>query len=127
MDRRRKRILIVDDEPATTRLLQMNLEHTGKFEVRAENDPKLVVAAAAEFQPELIILDVVMPGMDGGDVAAALKEHPSLGKIPIIFLTATIRKAEVDAHGGVLGGYSFLAKPASTTAITAMIEKHLGE
>ncbi len=127
MESRRNRILIVDDEAATTRLLQMNLEHTGRFEVRVENNPNLVVAVAAEFQPEVIILDVVMPGMDGGDVAAALKEHPSLCNVPVIFLTATIRKAEVDARGGVLGGYPFLAKPASTTSIIAMIEAHLAK
>src|SRR5437870_11965568 len=105
MSAKPSRILVVDDEKITTRLLRMNLEQTGKYEVRAENDSKRVVAAALEFRPDLIVLDVIMPEMDGGDVAAAIREHPTLSKVPIIFLTATVRKSEVDAHGGVLGGY----------------------
>ena len=125
MSIQRSRILIVDDEKVTTRLLRMTLEQTGKYEVRAENDSKLVVAAALEFRPDLIVLDVIMPEMDGGDVAAALKENPSLSKIPVVFLTATVRKSEVDSHGGVMGGYPFLAKPASTDAIVQFIDKHL--
>lgn len=119
------RILIVDDEHVTTRLLRMTLEQTGKYEVRTENDSKLVLAAALEFHPDLIVLDVIMPDMDGGDVAAALKEHPALSNVPVVFLTATVRKSEVDSRGGVMGGYPFLAKPASTEAIVQFIDKHL--
>ncbi len=126
MSIKRSRVLVVDDEKVTTRLLRMTLEQTGKFEVRAENDSKLVVDAAIEFRPDIIVLDVIMPDMDGGDVAAALKDHPALAKVPIVFLTATVRKSEVDEHGGVMGGYPFLAKPASTEAIVKFIDKHLG-
>ena len=121
-----RRVLIVDDEKVTTRLLRMTLEQTGKYEVRAENDSKLVVQAALAFKPELIVLDVIMPDMDGGDVAAALKDHPSLRGVPVVFLTATVRKSEVDSHGGVMGGYPFLAKPASSEEIIRFIDKHLG-
>ena len=126
MSTQRSRILIVDDERATTRLLRMTLEQTGKYEVRAENDSKLVVAAALEFQPDLILLDVVMPDMDGGDVAIAIREHPALNKVPVIFLTATVVKSELDEHGGMMGGYPFLAKPASTEAIVQFIDQNLG-
>ena len=55
----------------------------------------------------------------------ALKADPLLSGVPIVFLTATVRKSEVDARGGVLGGYPFLAKPASTEAIVQFIDKHL--
>ena len=120
------RILIVDDEKVTTRLLRMTLEQTKKYEVREVNDSKLVVQAALAFHPDLIVLDVIMPDKDGGDVAAELKEHSSLSKVPVVFLTATVRKSEVDARGGVMGGYPFLAKPASTEAIVEFIEKNLG-
>ena len=126
MSNQQSRVLIVDDERVTTRLLQMTLEQTGKYEVRTENDPKLVVAAALAFRPDLIVLDVIMPEMDGGDVAAALKAHPSLSRVPVVFLTATVRKSEVDSHGGVMGGYAFLAKPASAETIVQFIDKHLG-
>jgi CheY-like chemotaxis protein len=125
MSKKQSRILIVDDEKVTTRLLRMTLEQTGKYEVRAENDSTQVLSAALEFRPDLIVLDVIMPDMDGGDVAAAIKAHPMLDKVPIVFLTATVRKSEVDARGGVLGGYPFLAKPASTEAIVEFIDKHL--
>jgi len=120
-----RRILIVDDEKVTTRLLRMTLEQKGKYEVRTENDSTNVVAAALEFHPDLIVLDVIMPDMDGGDVAAAIKETPALSNVPIVFLTATVRKSEVDARGGMLGGYPFLAKPASTDAIIQFIDQHL--
>ena len=122
----RSRILIVDDEKVTTRLLRMTLEQTGKYEVRAENDSKLVVSAALEFQPDLILLDVIMPGLDGGDVAVALKEQPALCRVPIVFLTATIVKSELDERGGMMGGYPFLAKPASTEEIVRFIDQNLG-
>ena len=125
MSTQRSRILIVDDEKVTTRLLRMTLEQTGKYEVRAENDSKLVVASAIEFQPDLILLDVIMPGLDGGDVAVALKEHPVLGNVPVVFLTATVMKAELDERGGMMGGYPFLAKPASTEAIIQFIDQNL--
>ncbi len=120
------RILIVDDEKVTTRLLRMTLEQTKKYEVREVNDSKQVLQAALAFHPDLIVLDVIMPDMDGGDVAAMLKDHPALSKTPVVFLTATVRKSEVDARGGVMGGYPFLAKPASTEAIVEFIEKNLG-
>ena len=121
----RSRVLIVDDEKATTRLLKMTLDQTGKYEVRAEKDSTLVVAAALEFRPDIIVLDVIMPDMDGGDVAAALKERPELARVPVVFLTATVRKSEVDRHGGMMGGYPFLAKPASTDAIVKFIDQNL--
>ena len=125
MNNRRSRILIVDDVKVATRLLRMTLERTGKYEVREENDPTQVMAAALEFKPDLIVLDLIMPDMDGRDVAAALRHNEMLAKVPIVFLTATVRKSEVDARGGILGGYPFMAKPASTAAIVELIDKHL--
>ncbi len=122
---RKKRILIVDDEVSLTRLMRIALEQTGKYEVRAENDATAVIAAALEFKPDMIVLDLIMPEQDGGDVAEALRMHPELKEIPIVFLSASVRKSEIDAHGGVLGGFPFLAKPTSAEAISAFIEKHL--
>lgn len=121
----KKRILIVDDEPAITRLLRLTLESTGKFEVREENESQRAMPAAQEFRPDLILLDVVMPDADGGDVVSRLKTDPRLRNIPVIFLTATVRKSEVDAHGGIIGGFPFLGKPATADEVIACIEKHL--
>ena len=121
----KKRILIVDDEVALTRLMRLSLERTGKYEVHTVNDPALVVSSAIECKPDLIVLDLIMPGQDGGDVAETLRSHPELKQIPIVFLTASVRKSEIDAQGGVLGGFPFLAKPISADAISAFIDKHL--
>jgi CheY-like chemotaxis protein len=65
----KKRILLIDDDPSFTRLLKLNLEETGAYEVRTENRGTAALTAAREFKPDLILLDVVMPDMGGGDVA----------------------------------------------------------
>jgi putative two-component system response regulator len=121
----KRRILIVDDEPPTTRLLRLNLEQTNRYEVREENDSLRVIAAAHEFRPDLILMDVVMPNLDGGDVVSRLKADPRLKNIPVVFLTATVRKAEVDSFGGIIGGFPFLGKPVGAQELIACIEKHL--
>ena len=66
MNNEKKRILLVDDEPSITRLLKLNLEQTGDYEVATENVSKAALATAEEFRPDLILLDVMMPDLDGG-------------------------------------------------------------
>ena len=122
----KKRILVVDDEPPTTRLIRLNLEQTGSYEVREENDSARAVTTAQEFRPDLILLDVIMPNLDGGDVVARLKTDAKLKHVPVVFLTATVRKTEVDTHGGIIGGFPFLAKPATARELIDCIEGLLG-
>ena len=121
----KKRILVVDDEPSITRLLKLNLEQTGKYEVREENFGAQAYDAAREFRPDLVLLDVMMPDMEGSDVAASLKEDPSLRKTPVVFLTAAVKKNEVASHRGHLGGLPFIAKPVELGQLVACIEKEL--
>ena len=121
----KQRILIVDDEVPFTRMVKLNLEKTGEFEVRAENRATYAVTAAREFKPDLIILDVIMPGMDGGDVQNKLKRDRSLRHTPIIFLTATVSKREAGEGGLNSGGELFLAKPVSVENLVACIKGHL--
>ena len=121
----KKRILIIDDETVTTRLIRLNLERTDRYEVREENDSARAVATAQEFQPDLILLDVVMPDLDGSDVVARLKTDVKLKNVPVVFLTATVRKTEVDAHGGIIGGFPFLGKPVSIAELIECVEKNL--
>ena len=121
----RKRILVVDDDAGFTRLLKLNLETTGRYEVRAENWAGHAVSAALEFRPDLILLDVLMPPMFGGDVAARLKADPLLAKIPIVFLTAAVRRQRVQEHGGTISGYPFLAKPVEPEEVITCIEQNL--
>lgn len=113
----KKRILIIDDEASFTRMVKLNLEKTGAFEVREENKASAALAAAREFQPDLILLDVIMPAMDGGDVAAQIRNDRHLKGTPIVFLTATVSQREAGEAGLNSGGDLFLAKPISVEAL----------
>jgi CheY-like chemotaxis protein len=123
----KKRILVVDDEPSITRLLKLNLEQTGRYEVRVENLGAKAYEAAKEFLPDLVLLDVMMPDMDGSDVAASLKEDPSLRKIPVVFLTAAVKKEELGAPDGKIGGRTYIAKPLNVQGVISVIERTIGK
>jgi CheY-like chemotaxis protein len=122
----RKRILVIDDEPSITRLLKLNLEQTNEYLVRSENAATAALAAAEEFQPDLILLDVMMPGMDGGELASRFAANPRLKTVPIVFLTAAVTKQEVQLHGGRIGGLPFLAKPVNLADVLGCLRHHLG-
>ncbi len=126
MKTEKKRILVVDDQAQNTRLLKLYLEQTNDYVVREENDAKRALSAAEEFQPHLILLDVVMPGMDGGEVAVCFQASPKLKAVPIVFLTSAVTKGEVEAGGGRVGGYPFLAKPVLLPEVVACLKHHLG-
>jgi CheY-like chemotaxis protein len=121
----KKRILIVDDEVESARLLKSNLEQTGCYEARVENIASGALAAAEQFQPDLILLDVMMPGQDGGEVANWLHTRPQLKDIPIVFFTAAAKREEVASRGERIGGLHFLAKPADFSEVIACLEYHL--
>lgn len=125
MKQDKKRILVVDDEASITRLLKLNLEATDRYVVRPENDPKAALASAEEFQPDLILLDVLMPEQDGGQLASQLQASPKLKGVPIVFLTAAATKKEIYARGGKVGGLPFLAKPVDLAEVLACLDQHL--
>ena len=81
------------------------------------------VATAEEFAPDVIVLDIMMPTMDGRHLAACLAVSPKLKGVPILFLTARISRQEVDAIGGQLGGFPFLAKPVPILELIACIQR----
>jgi len=121
----KKRVLIVDDEVSFARMVKLNLEKTGAFEVRAENKANCALPAAREFKPDLIILDVIMPGMDGGDVSNQIKRDRNLKDTPIIFLTATVSKREAGDVGLNSGGELFLAKPVTVENLIQCINERV--
>ena len=123
----KKRILIVDDEAGAARLLKLNLEQTNDYVVRVETKPSAALAAAEDFQPDLILLDVMMPSMDGGEVAQSIRASPRLRSVKIVFLTAATTRAEVSSRGGRIGELPFLAKPADFPEVIACLEQHLGK
>jgi CheY-like chemotaxis protein len=120
----KKRILLVDDEKSFTSLLKINLEETGNYEVRVENWAEDAFAAAKEFKPDLVLLDIIMPRMPGGNVAAQIKADPELTDTPIVFFTAAVRKHQVEENEGIICDHPCIAKPASLEVVVEMIEKH---
>ena len=123
---RRTRILIVDDEPDMTLLVKACLERRGEFVVREENLASRALSAARQFRPDLILLDVMMPTLDGADVASLLESDPLLRDTPVIFLTATVLAEEVEANSGMIGGRAFIAKPVDVGDLLDRIRAALG-
>ena len=120
----KKKVLVIDDEVSFARMVKLNLEKSG-FEVKVENRAMFALATAREFLPDLILLDVIMPSMDGGDVSKQIKRDRNLKNTPIIFLTATVSKREAGEGGLNSGGELFLAKPVSVEALIHCINEHL--
>lgn len=120
-----KKILIVDDEKAFAVMLKLNLEATSRYTVRIENSGHNVLDAALQFHPDLILLDLIMPKTDGSEIAFQIKNHIQLQNVPIIFLTAAVRKDEVEADGGKIGGYPFVSKTNSLSFLFQTIDKSL--
>lgn len=123
-----RKILLVDDEAGFTQLLKMNLEKGGRYEVRIENDSTKAISVAHSFLPNVILLDVVMPGMDGGDVQAALQIDRALSRVPILMLTALVDSTEL-SEGGVAqaGSQMFLPKPVNLALLFRVLDEILGE
>jgi len=122
------RILIIDDEPDFTALLRANLEEVGNFDVRDINDSSLALNTAKEFMPDLCIIDVVMPGLDGGDVVAQFRADPELRRIPVLMLTALVEENPETPDGETqTGGLPFVSKTSDFSTILGCIEKHLEE
>lgn len=123
----KKRILLVDDDPGITRSIKLNLETTGCYEVQTENVAVNAFTTARRFKPDLIVLDVMMPGEDGGEIAAQMKASSSLKEVPIVFLTAIVSKKETNGRESTIGSMSYLAKPVEWIELQRCIEGHLGK
>jgi CheY-like chemotaxis protein len=120
----KQRILIVDNDRNTTHLVKILLEKTGRYLVLEENNSIKARQSARDFRPDLILLDVVMPDRDGGEIAAQIRADPELQNTPIIFLTALVTRAEAKA-GLHIDGHPFLAKPIDIQDLTNTIAEHL--
>jgi CheY-like chemotaxis protein len=124
--KQKKKILIIDDEKNFAHLVKLNLELTGNYEVREEDKGEDGLVAAKQFKPDLILLDVIMPDMQGGEVALQLREDEETKDIPVIFLTAAAKKEEVSSRNATIGGYPLIAKPVSVNELIDYIEKNIG-
>jgi len=117
------KILVVDDIPANVLLLKMMLEQSG-FGVLTAQGSEEAFSRLEEEQVDLILMDVVMPGIDGFELAKQLKEHPDYREIPIIFLTALNTSTDV-VKGFQLGGDDFMSKPFNKEELLVRIRYQL--
>jgi DNA-binding response OmpR family regulator len=116
----RANILVVDDDPKITSLLRIILERAG-YRVREENKSYAAVGVAREFQPQLAILDVDMPGKDGGAVAADLATEPKTSGVQVIFLSSLVTEREA----GMRGSYRYLSKPVDAHLLVSAVRHRL--
>jgi CheY-like chemotaxis protein len=117
-------ILIIDNNRDFTYSAKIALERTGRYFVSEENDASKAHQTAQGVKPDLILLDIAMPETDGGEVASRIQSDPALHRIPIVFLTALVTKAE-GRSGLRIQGHPFLAKPISLTELIDGIEENL--
>ena len=123
MSAMKKRILVVDDEPDFTYSIRMGLETLGAYQVREENDATNARRTAREFMPHLILLDIMMPELDGSEVASAIRDDSRLRHIPVVFCTALVSKKEVRHGSCTSGGNIFLPKPFDLDKLIECIEE----
>ena len=122
MNNRKPKVLLVDDEEGFTKVTQLTL---ADYDIHVENDSSRALATARSLQPDLILLDVMMPNFDGGDVAAQIRADPVLKDVPVVFLTALVTQKE-SARRPIMGGYPFIAKPVTPERLAESIQKYLG-
>ena len=120
----KRRILIVDDDRESTHLVKILLERTGGYLVLEENDAARAYHSARDFRPDVILLDIMMPETDGGEVAAQIEADPELQGTPVIFLTALVTEHEIKA-GLRIEGHQSLAKPINIPELINRIEESL--
>jgi CheY-like chemotaxis protein len=117
------KILAVDDEAEVLEYLSNILKRAG-YEIITATNGKDAVKLAVEHKPGLIILDIILPDLDGGEIASILSRNPSTSFIPIIFLTGILTKDE-EALVTKSGKYPVIAKPVTKEKLLAMIKKIL--
>lgn len=118
----RPRILIVDDERININILNNLLKHD--YKLMAATSGEQALKAAVDGQPDLILLDILMPGMDGHQVCRKLKSNPATQTIPIIFITA-MGDAENETIGFALGAVDYISKPFNNAVVKARVGVHL--
>jgi len=122
---RKARILYIDDEVGAARLLKLNLDGTGRYEIQVQNWPEDALATAREFKPDLVLLDIIMPRMPGGNVIEMFQRDAEFRHVPVVFFTAAVSPSTVADHEGSICGHPCLAKPSNLDGIIAFIERNL--
>ena len=117
-----KKILVVDDEKDVLLMLEKRLTYAGYSVITADNGFDALALAKSK-RPDLIILDIVMPEMEGGEVAGKLKENPQTRNIPVMFLTAILSKDEDISNDHRVADNIIFAKPFEPEELLSQISK----
>ena len=121
----KKTILIIDDEDDFCHFVKLNLEQTGQFEVLTANNGQDGINLAKRYLPDLVLLDIIMPTLSGTQVAETLRSDKATKDIPIIFVTAIVKRGEVGARDYQFGGNYFVFKPVKLDELVSEIESKL--
>ncbi len=113
------KVLVIDDEPEITDIVETFLSESG-YVVEVENNPGKAMSRASEFGPDLILLDIMMPEVDGYNVCQEFKKDPSLANVPVIFLTGKDRSDDMGRSFKV-GGDMFIKKPFSCERLLEIV------
>ncbi len=120
-----RHVLIVDDEPNIVLSLEFLLQQAG-FTVATAADGDQALEQARLRRPDVVLLDIMLPGMDGYEVCEELREDPALAAVPVIMLTA--RGRDVDREKGLsLGATEYIVKPFATADVLARVKAHAGD
>ena len=119
---KKKKLLLIDDEEDFCFFVKLNLEKTGKFEVLTTTSGNNGIIMASRERPDLILLDIIMPEIGGGQVAELLFENQKTKNIPVLFITAIASRREVQSQEGMIGGRNFIAKPVTPEELMAKID-----
>jgi len=119
------RILIVDDEPNIVVPLQFLMEQKG-YQVRIAENGEEAIEAISTFKPDLVLLDIMLPGINGFEVCQTIRENRDLGDIKIVLVTALGRDIDM-AKGMALGADAYITKPFSNTEIVEHVRELLKE
>ena len=117
----RHKLLVVDDDEAMIDYLHAKLGD--RYDIVSTNAPENVLGLARSERPSLILCDINMPGMDGGDVSKALHAHPEVRTIPVLFLTALISPSELKQTGQQIGGRAAISKQAPLEELAKRIQQ----
>jgi DNA-binding response OmpR family regulator len=120
-----KKILIADDEPNIVISLEFLMRHNG-YQVMSAPDGETVLRLLAEFKPDLIMLDIMLPLRNGFEVCQRIRENPDWSEMKIMMLTAKGREIEM-AKGLALGADVYITKPFATKELLASVQRLLGE
>jgi putative two-component system response regulator len=115
-------VLVVDDRPENVEVLDSIL--SGEYQVRFALSGEKALQVALESPPDLVLLDIMMPGMDGYTVCRALKEHPVTADVPVIFVTA-LEEEQDEARGLELGAVDYITKPVGRAVVLARVRTHI--